>query len=184
MIYFSAKNLSFYDDKLKSQYEKVSNWPDDLVEVTPETHQQMINIPPDKELSADDNGQPILVDKVYELSYLQDRKIKQLKGYINDELLKGYTTSNGIKMDSTEQSVQRLENGYKIAKNAGQNAMDVVDYHDKIHKDIDLTTVDSMIAELGQYVSNWYWHKQNKRQEIQAATKKSELESIDITTGE
>jgi len=110
-------------------------------------------------------------------------KIDRLKTYVNNQLSQGYTTSNGIKMDSTEQSVQRLENGYKIAKNAGQKAMDVVDYHNTIHKDIALTTVDSMITELSNHVSSWYWHKQNKRQAIQTATIKTELEAIDITSG-
>ena len=183
MIYFSAKNLSFYDDKLKKQYEKAGNWPDDLVEVDSQTHHNMINKSVDKELSADSNGQPILVNVTYTLDELKNRKIKNLKSYINTEILKGYTTSNGIKMDSTEQSINRFESGYKIANNAGKSTMDVVDYNNEIHQDVDLTTVNTMISELAQYHQSWYWHKQDKRQAIQVATNQTELEAIDITSG-
>ena len=42
MIFYSKSKGGFYTDELKKDYEAAGNWPDDLIEITNEEHQQAL----------------------------------------------------------------------------------------------------------------------------------------------
>lgn len=61
-IYFSASSLGFYDDKIKSVYQKAASWPSDAVAITSADHATYIGTPPaGKVLGATAAGQPTWV---------------------------------------------------------------------------------------------------------------------------
>lgn len=60
-IYFSKSTNGFYDDEI---FEK-TNMPSDVVQITTEVHNQMLNGQSNgKLISGDENGNPCLIDKV------------------------------------------------------------------------------------------------------------------------
>jgi len=119
-----------------------------------------------------------LPENVYQffLEQLKKEKIKLLKEEIYISQQAGFTTSNGIKMDSTEDSVTRFNKGLEIAQNNDLTSMDIVDYNNEIHESVSLTDVKKMIKELSNHLNDIYWYKQQKRSEINAATTQQELE--------
>lgn len=75
-----------------------------------------------------------------------------IKTKINKLLLKGFSTSFGIKMDSTTESVQKLDAGYQLATRSGATTMQIRDYDNISHNDIPVSQVASMVEELALYI--------------------------------
>lgn len=65
-IFYSAQNNSFYPAELKSSYEhSLHGWPDDVVSVSEEDHEYIINgLSDGKIITPDKNGRPQLSEPV------------------------------------------------------------------------------------------------------------------------
>lgn len=62
MFYSKTKN-AFYDGSLKNIYESSGTWPDDVIEISKETYEQLIYGQSNgKKITSDQKGNPILVD--------------------------------------------------------------------------------------------------------------------------
>ncbi|MCC2521080.1 hypothetical protein [Vibrio coralliilyticus] len=84
-IYFSGKNLAFYDSKLKKSYQSNDTWPLDLVEVDADIHKSMLEgVSLGKILASDSGGNPILNEPSQEELALIEAQIEH--SWVQSEL--------------------------------------------------------------------------------------------------
>lgn len=121
--YYSAKNNSFYAFLLKPDYEKSANgWPKDAVQIRDEKYSEITEgINKGKIIIADDNGNPILSDK---LPPTQQELIAEAKSHLDILMARANYSMTPLQdaLDiniATEEEVSQLKawKTYRVALN-------------------------------------------------------------------
>ena len=107
------------------------------------------------------------------------RKMDEIRTAMDTALASGFTCTNGITMDATDEDARKLDAGSRLAARLGQATMDVRDHHNVRHPGIPLDDVDTMVNDLGL---NWLekWNQKCDLQEaVTAIAARTELDPTD-----
>ena len=107
------------------------------------------------------------------------RKMDEIRTTMDAALATGFTCTNGITMDATDEDARKLDAGSRLAARLGQAIMDVRDHHNVRHPGIPLDEVDTMVNDLGL---NWLdkWNQKCYLQEaVTAIASRTELDPTD-----
>ena len=84
------------------------------------------------------------------------RKMDEIRTAMDAALATGFTCTNGITMDATDEDARKLDAGSRLTARLGQATMDVRDHHNVRHPGIPLDEVDIMVNELGlNWLEKW-----------------------------
>ncbi|WP_404410120.1 tail fiber assembly protein (plasmid) [Escherichia marmotae] len=76
-IYYSPSTKGFYDDNLKSDYQNNNSWPEDLIEISEQWYNYLLQKQSEgKTINTNEYGQPVVVDPT---PLTQDELIEQLE---------------------------------------------------------------------------------------------------------
>jgi len=112
------------------------------------------------------------------LEVAKDAKTQEIRNSFETSLFKGFTCTNGIKMDANLQSIQTLNAGYDLSVKLSNTTMDIRDFSNVTHTTVALVDVDTMIQELGTNWQTQWANKNTKIDLIAAKVKVSTVESI------
>lgn len=73
---------------------------------------------------------------------------KRVTAYISGLFSSGFTTTEGITMDTTTDDVRLLDDGMDLANRNGETVMTLRDFNNTLHANIPLANVEVMIKEL------------------------------------
>jgi len=98
-----------------------------------------------------------------------DKKLQSIKSDMEIALSQGFTTTNGITMDATYSAIQMLKSGYDLSILNKATTMTITDFNNKDHVSIPISTVNTMILELGNNFNNERIRKNTRRTAVLTA---------------
>lgn len=109
-MFYSKTTNAFYDENLKDIYN--GSWPDDVIEITKENYQYLLNGQSDgKLITADKDGNPVLVDQPPLTSdQLRDQAIAQKDKLLSLSSKKIAPLQDAVDLDmASDEEVEKLK---------------------------------------------------------------------------
>jgi len=91
---------------------------------------------------------------------VKDHKKEEIKTLYETDLSNGFVCGNGIKMNADFDAILRLKGGFDLAEMLKQDIIDIRDYDNVTHNDVDIDDVKDMILELAMNYQS-LWSKKN-----------------------
>ena len=102
----------------------------------------------------DENGN-IVPDAERILEKAKIIQIENIESAFEEEINSGYVCSNGIKMHTTFDDIQKLKAGLELMQKLNQTESYIADYDDVLHQ-VSIDELDNMLIELGvNYLNLW-----------------------------